>query len=241
MKTIYSIEGMTCGNCAAKIRQAISLTQNIQSVKVNLDTEEMVIVSDKPIELSMLNIAVSSVGKYIILPQKPKNWWKIFIKKVKKFLPLIIFFSIILTWSTLHQYFTEHSLQGWMLDFMGSFFIIFGGLKVINWKKFVGGFREYDPLASRSKVYAYAYPAIEVFLGLAYQLRFPQELLLNIVTVVILSITTFGIVQKLSKGEFVQCACLGGFFNIPISLFTIFENVIMIVMAIAMQIMIYMW
>jgi hypothetical protein len=119
---------------------------------------------------------------------------------------------------------------------MGGFFLLLGTLKVISWKKFAESYQGYDPLAMRVPIYAYIYPAIEVLLGIMYQFRFDNELLWNILTVLILGIATIGIIKVLRKKEVVKCACIGGLFSIPITWFTVFENVLMIGMAIYMQI-----
>jgi hypothetical protein len=154
----------------------------------------------------------------------------------KKYLPLIIAFSVIILWTIIHQYVSGWSLHYAMHDFMGGFFLLLGTLKVISWKKFAESYQGYDPLAMRVPIYAYIYPAIEVLLGIMYQFRFDNELLWNILTVLILGIATIGIIKVLRKKEVVKCACIGGLFSIPITWFTVFENVLMIGMAIYMQI-----
>ena len=123
-----------------------------------------------------------------------------------------------------------------MHDFMGSFFLIFGTLKVLNWKKFIESYQSYDPLAKWFPVYAYTYPALEVFLGIIYQFRLGLEIYWNIMTSVILGSATIGAISVLKSGKEVRCACLGGSFKIPITWFTVFENGLMIAMAVYMQI-----
>jgi len=152
------------------------------------------------------------------------------------YMPLIIVFVLITAWTGVHQSIIGFNLHFAMHDFMGGFFLIFGFLKIINWKKFALSFKVYDPFAARSTIYAYLYPLIEIVLGVAYQFRLQPEIIFNITTVVILTASSIGVVRSLREKNAVTCACLGGFFNIPISWVTVAENALMIFMAIFMQI-----
>ena len=58
-------------------------------------------------------------------------------------------------------------------------------------------------------------------------------------TVLFLSITTVGGVKVLSNKKEVQCACLGTAIKLPMTIATLIENSIMIVMAIATFIKLY--
>ena len=236
MKSIYSVTGMTCGKCATKVEQAISGVAGVLAVQVNLKNKKVEIISNAPIDLSVLNNLLSQVGTYTLSATKKTSLLRNMEIKVRLFFPLVIIFTVILSWTAIHQEIQGFTLYSAMHDFMAGFFIIFGGLKIINWKNFTIAFSAYDPLAKRIKIYAYVYPAIEIFLGLAYQFRFIDELPVNVITIIILTISTIGVVKKLHQKEVVQCACLGGFFNIPISWFTVFENALMIAMAIYMQV-----
>lgn len=51
--------------------------------------------------------------------------------------------------------------------------------------------------------------------------------------IVVLSLTTYGVYHKLQDKSPFQCACIGAGFNLPLSNFTIAENLVMIVMAVA--------
>jgi len=56
----------------------------------------------------------------------------------------------------------------------------------------------------------------------------------SIVTVIILSITTVGILKAIKRGETLQCVCLGSLLSLPLGWVTVGENVLMILMAILM-------
>lgn len=127
---------------------------------------------------------------------------------------------------------------GWSLFmqmFMGAFFLVFGGMKVLAWSDFADGFAGYDPLAKKFRVYALAYPAIELVLAVLF-LTSEYLNIASIVTVIILSITTLGIWKAIKRGETLQCVCLGSLLSLPLGWVTIGENVLMIAMAVLMMI-----
>lgn len=154
--------------------------------------------------------------------------------KIKTFLPLIIVFSIILASSLgAEVYFKAWSNMRFMQNFMASFFIVFSAMKLINWKGFAEAYQTYDILAKRIRAYALAYPMIELFLGLAYLLRWNLPLT-NLITAVIMGISTIGVAQALHKKQKFQCACLGVVFKIPMTKVTLMEDILMGVMALLM-------
>ncbi len=155
MKTTYSVTGMTYGKCATSVEQVISSIPEVQDVHVNFQTHKIENISSIGLSTSTLNDAVSKVGKYVVSDQLSKNYLSFYKKKIRVFLPLIIIFAIILIWTATHQAIQGFTLHNAMHDFMAGFFLIFGGLKILNWSNFAVGFRAYDQLARRSKTYAY--------------------------------------------------------------------------------------
>lgn len=232
MKTYY-VNGMTCNGCVRNVTKLVASISDVDSVSINLVTSKLVFTSNR--DVSFEEVEASLAGTKFKLTTQPPSFVSVFRKWFKKFLPLVAVFTVIILWTLHRQIFSGWSLHHAMYDFMGSFFIIFGTFKVLNWKKFAESYQAYDPLAMRFPLYAYVYPAIEVFLGFVYQFHFGNELIWNIITVVIMSISGYGIITVLRRGEMVRCSCLGGYFNIPITWFTVFENALMIAMAIYMQ------
>lgn len=117
-----------------------------------------------------------------------------------------------------------------MLDFMGIFFLVFGGFKIINLKGFAEAYAIYDLIAKRFKLYALFYPFIELILGFLYLLRW--KLLFAHWTVLILMIVSaIGVAVELSQKKNIQCACLGTVFKIPMTYVTLLEDLLMALMA----------
>ena len=123
------------------------------------------------------------------------------------------------------------SYYGYMLLFMGLVFFILSILKLIDIKGFVTLFRDYDIVAKHSPIYAYSYPFLELILGLCFLFRF-LLLFASVVTIVIMTIGTISIAKKLATKKGKQCACLGAKIRVPLTRFTLVEDIIMGVMAI---------
>lgn len=119
---------------------------------------------------------------------------------------------------------------GYMILFMGLFFIAVSLLKLADWKGFAQAFRAYDIIARRSQLYGYVYPLIELAIGIAYLLSF-QIQAAAAVTFIVMAIGTAGVTQNLLRKNPVRCACFGTLVNIPLTKFTFFEDVTMAVMA----------
>ena len=125
-----------------------------------------------------------------------------------------------------------------MSHFMGFFFLGFAFFKLLNVSGFADAFSTYDIIAKRSRIYALAYPWIELALGVLY-LSGAMLLATNIVTALVMSLGLVGVVSAVRKKQAIQCACLGTVFNLPMSVVTIIENSVMIAMAVTMILLDY--
>lgn len=76
------------------------------------------------------------------------------------------------------------------------------------------------------------YPFIELVLGAAY-IAGIQPTAVNLTTLVVMSISSIGVVQSVLQKRRIRCACLGTVFNLPMSTVTLVEDGLMIVMAAA--------
>lgn len=147
-----------------------------------------------------------------------------------KYIPLIVMFALVVVLTfLLHTIFPSESF-GLMRYFMGSFFLVFGFLKIIKLSDFAMAYREYDIVAMKSPFYAKLYPFFELSFAYAYFTNWNQGLLNTIVLVVML-VSALGVYLKLRKKEEIQCACLGTVFKVPMTWVTLIEDLLMAGMA----------
>lgn len=186
-----------------------------------------------------------------------RSVWQCTKEKLRQFAPLILFFVLAILWASVKTYFfadagtleqlaahshsntaiNGHLIHLWMLDFMGGFFLLFGGLKALRLRKFAYTFSSYDIIARRFKVWGYIYPFVELGLGVLYTLRLFLPFTYA-ATVAVMAVGCVGIGLKLYKKETATCACLGGFFDIPLTELTLIENFVMANMALLMLLLI---
>ena len=157
----------------------------------------------------------------------------------KQLRPLFLIFcfiigGVLLThWEALLNESLNEVVSEIMLDFMAMFFMVFSFFKLLDLKGFPASFSMYDPLAKKWAFYAKIYPFIELGLGILLLLRIFVPVAL-VITLVILGLTTTGVVQSLLSKRKIQCACLGTALKLPMTQATFIENTIMILMALWM-------
>jgi len=118
-----------------------------------------------------------------------------------------------------------------MNNTMGSIYIIFAILKLVNLSKFAEIFQKYDIISKNVPAYSYLYPFIELSLGIAFLKKYQLDRL-HITSLLIMSISIVSVVISMINGEKLRCGCLGSFFHIPLSYVTLSENFAMIAMSI---------
>ncbi|MBO6515081.1 MAG: cation transporter [Bacteroidia bacterium] len=238
MKKSYEISGMTCGGCVSNVKNRLKSIQGVLSVEVRLDVPQATIKSDHQISVEELQKVLKSIGKYEITEYSPRDTKQLETglpeKSVETYKPLILIVIFILGVSLLVQFpFVEFSYSIWMRYFMAGFFVVFSFFKMLNLKGFADAFKMYDIIAGKWKVWGYVYPFVELVLGILYLLDI-NPVLTNLTTVIVLGVSSVGVIKSnLSKKE-IKCACLGDVFNLPMSTVTIVEDMSMVFMAILM-------
>lgn len=119
-----------------------------------------------------------------------------------------------------------------MYDVMGGYFLAFGLLKVFNLKGFVDSYKAYDWLAKNIPFWAYVYPFVELLLAVAYISGFGL-IAASVVTFVLMTQKAWSVFIQLRSGGVVMCACLGGFFMIPVTWVTFAEDGVMALMGLS--------
>lgn len=240
MKQTYHIQGMTCNGCKNKVESVLNSFDEVTSATVNLEAGTAEIDTTTPLDAATIQAALPE--KYTVQTET-KNLFESASSEVnekselQQLFPLFLIFFYITTASIL-LHVKSWSTEAFMLDFMGLFYIVFSFFKLLDYKGFPNSFQMYDPLAKAIPAYAWMYPFLEVALGLLFLFRIEIPIAL-ITTIIILGITTIGVIKVLFSKKSIQCACLGTALKLPMTKATFIENSIMLVMAVWMLINLY--
>ena len=104
--------------------------------------------------------------------------------KNKSLSPLFFVLTGIFILSLIRQFTIGVNFNLWMMDFMGIFFVTFGLFKLYDLKGFVESFKTYDILAKRFIAFGYAFPSIEIVLGVMYLAGFMFTLTTLLFTII---------------------------------------------------------
>lgn len=228
MKQQIYIQGMTCDNCRKGVTEKISSIPDITEVKVSLETGRAVFETKKEVTLNKIEGVLG--GKYSATVKTAAAFQTQSESKLKALFPLFLIFGYLIAATIFLTHLTDGDANQAMLFFMGLFFITFSFFKFLDYQGFPHSFARYDPLAKKSHFYAKLYPFIETVLGVAFLLSWQLPIALGL-TMVLLSITTYGVLQTILSKTEIQCACLGTALNLPMTEATLIENGIMLVMS----------
>ena len=220
---------MTCSSCEATVSESIRSLVNVIEVNVSLKNDTADIKAEKNISIEDIQNVLPNKFTAHYYKMRETHEAKIEPSYLKQLYPLVLILFYISITSTLLN--LESTFENFMLDFMGLFFIVFSFFKFLDYQSFPNSFSMYDPLAKTLPLYGWAYPFIETILGLLFIFRI-QILTALVITISLLSLTTFGVIKVLNNNEDIQCACLGTAIKLPMTVATLIENGIMIVMAI---------
>lgn len=241
MTHTYSVTGMTCNGCKAKVENVLQDLDYVDDAKVNLELGEVTVTMSQHIATSVLQNALPE--KYKLSEKQERNVFASTVQQeeqksdLQQLFPLFLIFGYIIAASVLIN-FKSWNWSDFMLDFMGLFYIVFSFFKLLDLKGFPESFKMYDPLAKAIPAYGWVYPFIETVLGIMFLMRIQIPLAL-VITLIILGITTIGVTKTLLDKKAIQCACLGTALKLPMTKATFIENSIMIVMAVIMLVQIY--
>lgn len=233
MKSTFSVEGMTCGGCAAKVTHVLEQIDAVTSVEVNLETKTVDLEAGRTIELSEVAKELAPHPKYAVGPAseqtappsadlKPVHW--------RTYWPLILIGLFISAVATGISWQTDGSMDTWMEVFMGGFFLVFSFFKFLDIQGFAASYRSYDLLAKAVPAYGYIYPFLELALGFAWAF-WGGTFAVAMSTVVLMGFSAVGVIIAVTRKQHIQCACLGTVFNLPMSTVTIIEDLLMVAMA----------
>lgn len=232
---------MTCNGCRTTVENLLANIANVTKASVVLETETATIESISNIPFHQVKDALAVNPKFTITPKVNKDIVLSVIEEEKKswlitYFPLLLIVTFISSISAIAAYHHSgiHWMQ-WMNNFMAGFFLVFSFFKFLNLKGFANSYAMYDVVAKKIPAYGFAYPFIELGLGVLYLINFNPQFT-NIATVIIMGISIIGVIESNINKRKIKCACLGAVFNLPMSTVTIIEDAVMIAMAIFMLI-----
>lgn len=235
MEHQYTITGMTCEGCKAKVRETLEAFSEVTEADINLADGKTTIKMNSHVHTAQFQAALSQKGKYTITEEHKKAANIIAEEEVKGFFatykPLLLIVVFITGVSILAQTPLDNfSGMLWMRHFMAGFFIVFSFFKLLNLQGFADSYRMYDVVAEKWKGWGLIYPFLELTLGIAYLTNW-NPIITNWTTVIILGISSIGVIKSNLDKRKIKCACLGDVFNLPMSTVTIVEDVTMVAMA----------
>ena len=230
MEQQLHIQGMTCQNCREGVMGKLNSIEWVFEAEVSLETGKVILKVDNQIPLNYLSEILGKKYQISNLEEISSEVDQQVKSKLKALFPLFLIFGYLISGTLFLSYLTGASVDQMMLYFMGLFFITFSFFKFLDYRGFPASFARYDPLARRSLFYAKCYPFLETALGIAFLLSWQLPLVL-VVTLIILSSTTYGVLNSLLNKSAIQCACLGTALKLPMTEATLIENGIMIIMS----------
>tara|TARA_B100001287_G_C22686126_1_gene533761 strand:- start:6901 stop:7626 length:726 start_codon:yes stop_codon:yes gene_type:complete len=227
----YIISGMTCASCVNKVKTNLEQHPEIALAEIFLKKNMVTLTMNKQIKTDDLQSLFGKDSKYTIKSLLKSDFEKKEKSVLKTYKPLLIIFLFITLISGIGSINkSQIEIMQWMNYFMAGFFIVFSFFKFLDLEGFTNSYSKYDLIAKKSKIYGFIYPFIELALGIAYLKNF-EPLTIYIVTIVVMGISTIGVIKSVLEKKKVRCACLGAFFDLPMSTITIIEDLLMIVMA----------
>ena len=157
--------------------------------------------------------------------EKYEQMYHIRPKSYKDKIPAILLVGILLFGGIFCIYNRE-----FMTYFMGIVLVSLSVLKIIDWGGFIEAFRMYDLIAKKSLVYASVYPIIELSAGILLIMN----IFIRFAAVIVVLVTFIGSISSIQiiyRKRSVRCACMGTRIKVPMTAFTLVENLVMFGMA----------
>ena len=225
------VAGMTCTSCVVRIENALDGVSDVQHVHVDLKQGTAMVSGSDSLSRETLVQAILGAGYSVMADEAAEadtTTESSSPTSAASFAPLLVAVALIGLGGL-----AAGGGEGFMARFMGGFFLVFGGLKLLDLRGFVSAYAMYDLLAARATAYGWVYPFVEVGLGLAY-LAVPGNPNLHMATFGLMAFSSVGVILAVTRGEKLKCACMGTAFNLPMTTVTIVEDLGMAAMAAVM-------
>jgi len=236
METKTFRTNLNCQSCVKTVTPFLNAEQRIKkwSVDTKDDRKPLSITGDQLSELDVKTLVRPSgfqVFEEIALNmEKPPS-------KLKTYYPLVLILIYLIGFVLVSAIASSNFAPTFLMNhFMGGFFVVFSFFKMLNLKGFAESYQSYDLLAKRSLSYSYIYPFIELGLGIAYLMAL-WPFATNLSAVIVMGLSSIGVIQAITQKKKIKCACLGTMFNLPMSTVTLVEDLLMVCMAASMLLM----
>ena len=239
MKHTFLIRGMHCPSCVAKVSTALEGLDGVDSVRVTLQPPRANVEMKRHVPLHDLNQAVAGVGAYSLGEMAEEDATHGTVEPAESheqpesLYPLFLIVGYLIGAVLLVALATGHgSLNALMRHFMGGFFLVFSFFKLLDLRGFASAYRSYDIVAKAFPAWGLAYPFVELGLGAAYLADW-SPVVTNLITLVVMSVGSIGVLRALLTRQAIRCACLGTVLKLPMTKVTLVEDLGMAVMALA--------
>jgi len=239
--TTYSVRGMTCQNCVAKVKTALESLDSVISADVSLTSQTATVETKTEPDFEALRKAVKAKGSYT-LSQEDSSEAASSIGAAdeppkESLYPLLLIVGYIAGTVLLIALATDNwSGMTMMRHFMAGFFIVFSFFKLLDLPGFVNAYFSYDLIARAMPKWGWVYPFVELGLGVLYLLN-AVPIATNILTLVLMLVGAAGVLKTLAAKRKIRCACLGTALNLPMTKVTLVEDLTMAAMAAVMLVM----
>jgi hypothetical protein len=231
----FNIHGISCKSCIEKISSLLTNKLNATNIKFGINNTIMEFESLVATNVGQLNSLLQTIGDYKV-SQFDNNITTSIHTHTKEekpsYKPIYIIFAYLIAINIMISA-KAMQLTEFMPNFMASFFLVFSFFKLLDLEGFAGGYSSYDIIARKFYHYGYIYPFLELGFGVTY-LLIPHDLYFNLIVLVVMLVSSIGVIKaKISKQQF-YCACVGTFLKVPLGSVAIIEDLLMTGMALAM-------
>lgn len=251
MTTIRVKTDLRCGACVASIRPLFDSEPGVTNWTADVSTPDKLLTVEGKISATRVGELLKAKG-YRVLGEVSNTLWdrrpagleeptggtpvppvqQVPPAPKTSYYPLLLILLFLLGGTALLEVGAggEFNTMRAMRHFMAGFFLVFGFFKLLNVPAFAEAYRGYDVVAKLWPGWGFVYPFVEVLLGVGY-LANVWPFGVNVVTLVVMGVSTVGVVQSVLHKRKIRCACLGTVFNLPMSAVTIVEDVTMVLMS----------
>lgn len=228
---------LNCGSCVAAVTPLLNGEGAIRSWRVDTTSPDKILtVEGDQVSANRVKELVGKAG-FAVLGEVGEASPAPASESKPSYFPLILILGYLLVVVGMVELASaDFQTMRAMRHFMAGFFLVFSFFKMLNLGSFADSYAGYDLVAGWWPPYGRIYPFIELALGLAYLVNF-VPIITNLTTLIVMVISSVGVVRGMASQRVIRCACLGAVLNVPISTVTLLEDLLMVCMAGAMLVL----